>query len=126
MRYYIVVAIVSLGLGAALHAKLAKPSVVTQTVVQERVVTRERTITRPDGTKETETERVENKDTKKSDPAPITPRHKDWIAGVGVSIDYKGERSYNLQVNRRILGDLYLGASASTAGVVGINVIYQF
>jgi hypothetical protein len=121
-------------LGVGVAYKLLPPKVETKTEVQEREVTKNhivtvvKEVTRPDGTKEktstTTDTSVEHKDRQITiEKAAV----KDWFVTAGVAKEsLTGPEIYQLSVNRRILGPIYLGASATTEKQIGINVGLEF
>ena len=91
-----------------------------------RTIVKEVTTEKPDGTKVTERiiDRKEKTDTtaSKSESKPVKP---DW--GVGVKYDlFTGNPAWTVEVNRRIIGNIYGGVYGRTDGIVGAGVTIFF
>jgi len=111
------------------------PTVQTQVKVEEKEVIKRdvRTVikerTKPDGTTEKETVIVDN--SKESSTRTIeqkTMKKNDWFVAGGVearSLQFV-DPIYRLEVNRRILGDIFVGVSATTDKSVGVQVGFSF
>lgn len=91
-----------------------------KTVKTEKKRTVTRIIERRDGTKET----TVISDESKTDTS-IKTKPKNWSVGVGQSLTEKTP-IYIVNVNKRILGDLSLGAYGRTDGELGVMIIYSF
>lgn len=101
---------------------------VTKEVVRNDIRTVTRMVERPDGSKETVVE-VVDKSTKKETSTKETTvaSKKDWVISVSTDYNYRDyQQSYELQVQRRILGPFYIGAKASTNQSVGAMVGFEF
>ncbi len=120
--------------GTAALTRYLWPSIQTQIKIEEKEVVRNdvRTIikerTKSDGTKETETEIIDRTIKEKDKHyTAITTKKKDWFIAGGASINPNDVRPvYNLQVNRRIIGPFYLGASVNTRKDVGLQIGAEF
>jgi hypothetical protein len=113
-------------LGGALLAtflclRYMKPDQVEKIINRERVVTKIEE--RPDGSKTTII--VSDKD-KRSEVTK--PTKKDWHVGALSSTDFLTGKptSFGISVDRRILGDLYLGVQAQTGSPVMLRLSYSF
>lgn len=125
--------LVSAVIGAAL-TKYYYPNIESKTVeiekevIKNNIVTIVKTITKPDGTTETISETTD-KSTKKetSRKEAIVVARKDWMIGASASTKFSNlEPIYGAQVQRRILGPFYLGATASTDKTVGVSLGFEF
>jgi hypothetical protein len=104
-------------IGTKLGQKMSQSG--TQIITKDRIVTVERQVTRPDGTVERDTTRVEDRRTE-----TVTIAKKDWIvkAGYGIApVPYYGAGVY-----RRLLGDVYVGLEGSTRGEAMASVLITF
>lgn len=103
---------------------------VTKEVVKNNVQTVIKEVVKTDGTKETTTT-IDDRTTKigsekKRETVQIAAK-KDWMLSVSTDFQYRnGTQSYELQVQRRILGPFYLGAKASTNSSLGVSVGMEF
>lgn len=86
------------------------------------------TVEKPDGSKEitqTTTDNSIKVESTKKDIEVAAP--KNWMFAVGAGTDFKGTPpTYNLQVQRRILGPFFLGGSVSTDKTVGVSLGMEF
>lgn len=122
---YIAVLAVGVGIGTYFDAK----HTIEETVVYKdrvKTVVKEVITERPDGTKitERETNKVEKTDkvTAKKESIPVKP---NW--GVGVKYDlFRPIPIWTAEVQRRVIGDFYVGAYGRTDGVVGVGVSFFF
>lgn len=129
MKNYLIVGVVCLAAGWLGNMYLLGPKVITKTemVEVERVVTDIREVIKenPDGSREIvrETVRVEDRETKMKSQSK--PSQKDWMIGGKMDI-FTPNPVYQLDVSRRIIGDIYLGAYGRSDGIVGIGVTVLF
>jgi hypothetical protein len=97
-------------------------------VIKRDVVTRIVEIIKPDGSKETQTEiidRTKEKITKEFESLKI--QKKDWFIAGGASLNINDVTPvYNFQVNRRVLGPFYIGASVNTRKDIGVLIGFEF
>jgi hypothetical protein len=110
------------------------PTIDTQVKVEEKEVIKRdvRTIikeqTKPDGSSTKETIIVDNSkevSTKKSEQT-ITKK-KDWFVAAGVEATSRSLNPiYRIEVNRRVLGDVYVGVSGRTDGLIGLQIGFSF
>ena len=126
------VVIAALAIGAT---KRLWPSIETQVKVEEKEVIKKdvRTIikerTNTDGSSTKETIIVDNsKESSTKKFEQITVKKHDWFvaAGAEARLSELANPSYKLEVNRRIIGDIYVGATANTRGSVGLQVGFSF
>lgn len=110
------------------------PQIQTQIKIEEKEVIKKdvRTIirerTNPDGSTEKETEIIDkSKEKITKEYESITVKKKDWFIAGGASININDVKPvYNVQVNRRIIGPFYLGASVNTRKDVGVQIGFEF
>lgn len=130
--------LVAMVIGGAIETKFAsnkseiKTQVVDHTITQNHVVTVVKEVDRPDGTKEITTTKddtsvkhdtsVSDKEDIKAKPAP------NWMvsAGVGFELDNSFGRVYKAEVQRRILGPVFLGVYGTTRSEAGLTVGFEF
>jgi len=110
--------------------KLTKPEIRTE--IQEKEVIRTdirtvtRTVERPDGSKETVVETVDKTKSVASKQAVVEVSKPNWSAGVAVESDYKLQPVYEVELNRRVFGPIYIGVSANTDAEFGIRLNVEF
>jgi len=110
--------------------KLTKPEVRTE--IQEKEIVRTdirtvtRTVERPDGSKETVVETVDKTKSVASKQAVVEVSKPNWSAGVAVEADYKLQPVYEIELNRRVLGPIFVGVSANTEAELGIRLNVEF
>ena len=120
----IIVACVIFVLGGVIGYKLAPvPQSETRMVTQDKVVTIIKEVTKPDGTTTREETRTEDRQADSS-VTVATPSKNDWL--VGVSYGPGVVPVYGITVQRRVIGNVYVGASASTNGDITANVGVTF
>lgn len=120
----VIVAAIIFVLGGVLGYKLAPvPQSETRTVTQDKVVTIIKEVTKPDGTTTREETRTEDRQAEQSVTA-AAPSKPDWL--VGVSYEPGVVPVYGITVQRRVIGNVYVGASASTSGNITANVGVTF
>jgi len=120
---------------AVVATKYMWPTVQTQVKVEEKEVIKKdvRTIikerTRPDGTTEKETLIVDNsRESSTKIFEQKTVKKKDWFVAGGVEArNFQFNNPiYRVEVNRRVLGDVYVGVSANTEGSLGVQIGFSF
>lgn len=96
------------------------------------VVTRTKETRLPNGTKITETIKEDKTVTRVDrridlDSVKKVESRPDWRVGVGYKSALPTQReSYSLQIERRIVGEIYVGATASTDRTVGVVISFGF
>jgi hypothetical protein len=131
--YGIVALVFLLSLGGAYQYGKSKATVVTQVqevekVVEKRdVITVVKEVTRPDGTKETITTKEDKSVINSKREKETTVAKNNWFisAGAGYNFD-KTAAVYQVDINRRVLGDLFIGAYGTTNKELGIKVGIEF
>ena len=111
------------------------PNVETKLSIQEKEVIKKdvqtiiKEVVRPDGTKETVTTIVDHsKESSSKTLEQIVNKKNDWYvaAGAEARLSEINNPYYKIEVNRRIIGDVFVGATANTNGSVGLQVGFQF
>ena len=101
----------------------------TKTVVKERVKFRERVVTvikeRPDGTKETTITENRSRDEKKKAKQEVIQRRSDWHLAASYSVLGKNA-IYTLSVQRRVLGNVFMGVYGRTDNEFGVSLGIEF
>ncbi len=100
------------GVSSSSEESKTKNNIVT--VIKERVL--------KDGTKETDTIITDRSKKTEEQTLTIAAPPKDWMLAATVN----DERSYGLSVQRRILGNIFLGAFADTNARFGASLGLQF
>jgi hypothetical protein len=94
---------------------------------QNKIVTTIKETKNKDGSSETDTTIVDNSRIVHDDDSTITTAVKhDWILQGGVGLNTGLEQLYMVGVQRRILGDIYLGAWGTTTKEAGLSISIQF
>jgi hypothetical protein len=91
--------------------------------VQERVRTRTKVIEHPDGTKITTID--EKKDTDSVSLKETKPSLNIWSVGISYAPPLGQREVYTLSVDRRILGDIWLGVYGRTDREFGVRARYD-
>lgn len=112
---------VGVAIGALLVYFYKESNVIEVDKIQERERVVTRIVERPDGSKTTEI----IKDSTKTEQHLKKASKKDWTVGVSSSINERVP-IYGVQVSRRIIFDLNVGAYAKTDGELGVMVSYSF
>lgn len=134
MKQLIIAIVLSLGVGVAVGRYLTPPDVQIKEVVKEVVVTKkdEQThtvkVTLPDGTVKEETTKTTKEvstdsRTEKKEEVVITSKPQ-WV--VGASYQFTSGQAYGAQVDRRIIGPVFVGVFANTNKDVGVALRLEF
>lgn len=111
------------------------PTIDTKVTVQEKEVVRKdvqtviKEIVKPDGSKETVTTIVDkSKESSTKQSEVIVNKKNDWFvaAGAEARLNNLQDPIYKIEANRRILGDIFVGATVNTQGAVGVQVGFTF
>lgn len=109
------------------------PQISTKTVVEEREVVKTdvRTVTRlverPDGTKESVTETVDKSVSNATNKSTATAyKRSEWLVGATAATKFDDQIAYGAVVSKRVIGPFWLGLSANTDKVVGIQLQMEF
>jgi hypothetical protein len=128
--YTLVIIALSVGI-----TKRLWPTIQSSTKIEEREVVRKdvqtviKEVVRPDGTKETSTTIIDrSKESSKKTLEQLVTKKNDWFvaAGAEAKLNNLNEQTYKLEVNRRVLGDIFMGATVNTKGVVGLQLGFTF
>lgn len=117
------------GLGTLLFPQTKEKVVeVEKEVVVKDVVTVTRIVTRPDGTKEELVTVTDKTKENKQSTSTKTVAKSTWHASIGAKskIDRLQVDLYTIQIEKRILGDLFIGVTGSTDKTVGLTVGMEF
>jgi hypothetical protein len=117
------------GLGTFLFPQIKTKEVqVEKEVVVKDIVTVTKVITKPDGTKEEVTTTTDKTKENKQNTSTKTVAKANWHTSISakskltpVQIDI-----YTIQVEKRILGDVFIGAVISSDKTVGISLGLEF
>jgi hypothetical protein len=142
LKYLALIILVALAVGAALTRAYAprevvKTVAVDHDVVKDHIVTVTKEIVQKDGTKEFDTVVTDDRkedDTKKTtitDTKTLPSLAPKWFVTAGMGLDASSLSSlttpvYQIGVNRRILGPIFIGVNANTRSQVGVNVGLEF
>lgn len=130
--------LLAVGYGTGRYLQPAKIQIKKEEVIKEVEVIKkdirivEREITRPDGTKEKEriTEDKSQESTKKEkdtkESTLIANKKPDWRVNGLAALNNDRNVVYGLQVERRILGPISVGAFGLTDTTVGLSVGLEF
>lgn len=124
MKTLIVVALLSAAAGGGLMYRFNPPQTKTETVIRDRIVTHT-VVKRADGTVESDTTKTEDKQ-ERQNQVVVAPAKPDWHISAGSELDRTLVPSYRAQVDRRILGPIFIGGSISTRGAIGVNLGFEF
>lgn len=123
-KYVVLLAILlSASGGYYLGRATAQPETKIVTEQQkDKIITIVRTVKSPDGTVTRDRTTTEDRMVERN-LVEILPLPKpNWNVSAGYTLDHR----YTLQVQRRILGPVFLGVNADTAGRVGATVGFEF
>lgn len=114
-------------LGASTRYLFPATKTVENIVTKDHVVTVVKQIKNKDGTTETDTTTTEDKNTTDNKVAIVAIRAiSNWHVGAGANIGLNLQPSYSVQVDRRILGPVFVGISGDTIGRVGAHLSVEF
>lgn len=127
--YTLVIIAVSVGV-----TKRLWPTIDSQVKIEEREVIKKdvqtiiKEIVKPDGTKETVTTIVDHtKENSTKTLEQIITKKNDWYVAAGAETKLSDLTPvYKLEVNRRIISDIFIGATVNTQGVIGAQIGFQF
>lgn len=100
---------------------------VTRDVVHTDIQTVTHTMTLPNGNIDTTTTTIDHTKRLEVDSKTTTQSiPKNWLVSGSYATDRTLEPIYGLQVQRRVLGNLFIGASGNTKGVIGLSIGMEF
>ena len=76
--------------------------------------------------KETKEAKVAEKTKATKETKEITRKRKDWLFNVGVGTDRNLDRFFHGQLQRRLLGDIYVGGFGTSRGEFGVGITILF
>lgn len=132
---YLVVGAVLSGVAGALiqhqydNRDIEKAISEQKTVTQTKIVTVIKEVTRPDGTVEKETTTTDNsikKEVEKHIEESIKARNKVWLVSLGASLDTSGKQQYKAEVQREVLGPIFVGIYGTTGREAGLSLGLNF
>ena len=121
--------LVGFGLGSQLSPTVKTKEVeVEKQVVVKDVITVTKIITRPDGSKEEVITTTDKSKENKQSTNTKTVAKSDWHASISANTPDIGLNNvrYTIQVERRILGDLFIGGNLSSDKSAGLSVGLEF
>lgn len=125
----------SFAIGAALALYFKPNKNVVKTEYKDRIVTQNHitTVTKivkvPGGAEETTTTVIDNSktiDNKSGSMLQETVVQKNWLVGAGAGLDTHLQPVYSVQMNRRILGPIFIGAWGTTSKSGGLSLSLEF
>jgi hypothetical protein len=133
MKQTLIISVVALLIGIAAGSQLF-PTVKTKEVEVEKqvivkdIITVTKVVTKPDGTTESTTTTTDKTKENKSATNTKTVAAPNWHASIAVNTDNIALNNlvYTVQVERRVLGDLFIGANVSTDKTVGLSLGASF
>jgi hypothetical protein len=137
-KYFLPIALLLVVLGYGLGRYLqpakvvTKTQIVTQTVVHDHIHTVTITVTKPDGTKTTTTttdnNSVSDKDTQSNSSTVTTYSKPDWkVSGLaGLQLTNLHSPVYGAEIDKRLLGPIFVGVWGLTNSTAGVSVGLEF
>jgi len=131
MKNNIIIAVVFLLLGGA-ASKFLFPTIKEKIVEKEVEVIKKdiqtiiKEIIRPDGTKEIVTVVVDKSQEKKESSRTTIIAKEEWHASLAATSSNLKDIHYQIQIERRIIGNIHIGALVSTQGSYGLAIGYSF
>ncbi len=123
-KYWIIVTLIVTGAALYLeHAYFPRVVTVEKQVIKEVTVTTTHQVQHPDGTIVTDSVTSATKKEQIDKFAPIV--QPNWVISGGIDM-LSSTRVYTLQVQRRVLGPIFVGAQAGTDQRVSINIGVMF
>lgn len=123
LKYVSILCVICLASGAYIQ-KAYFGTVQNETVNKADVETVIKEVVHADGTKSIETV-IKDKSVSKQVQQQRAP---DWMIGISQFSKFDGSdgRNYLFQVNRRVIGPVWLGAFATSSKLFGISAIVEF
>lgn len=126
---YLAIALLSVALTRYYYPRVDVQTVeTTKDVIKTDIRTVVKVVERPDGSKETVTETVDNTTRTTKDTKSHTEiKQKDWVLTVGARTQLTAlEPVYLVVVQRRVLGPVFSGLAADTKGSIGLTIGLEF
>lgn len=127
MRTYVILCLISLGIGAGVtRVYFSKETLSTEVVTIEHTVTVTQETKKPDGTTNTTTTTTEDKKqaATHNESKPVVQSTTSIHALAGMDVNFKPV--YGLEVSKQLLGPIEVGAWGMTNGTIGISVGVRF
>lgn len=102
---------------------------------QRNIVTTIKRERKPDGTQTTTVVKVDKshdetqthtQETNKTETTRGAPATRDWQVSGGILGSLDGQRDYWGMVQRRVLGEIYIGAMGTSRGQAGVGITIRF
>lgn len=116
MKSIVVSLAIGMIVGALLMKKYSAPSIIEKTITKDHVVTVIRRTKNKDGSSQTDTTRTEDRNQVRTESKQPEYMISAGILGAG----------YQVSAQRRLFGPVWLGANASTQGMLGLTVGIEF
>lgn len=129
-RNVIIIAIVCLISGALIQRQwdgkqTEKIMTITRDIIHNQIVTVTKTITKPDGSTETDSTTTDTSIKKEIEKQIVESSkpfyNSQWLIAGGASLNSDREQFYKLEVQRNILGPLWLGIYGTTHKELGLS-----
>ena len=124
-KFIVLIIIVSGAAGAALVYRYGT-RIEEKIVTQDRIITHEHTVIAPNGNTVTDKDVVENRRIQDDIKKTISATQTQWRINGGISTGLTLVPFYELGVDRRILGPIWLGLKGSSRGEIGLQVGIEF
>lgn len=131
MKNNIIIGLICL-LAGGLAGKLLFPTIQEKIVekqvevIQKDIVTETKEITKPDGTKEIITIITDKSQEKKESSKVVLISKPDWHLSVAAISPNVKDIHYQIQIERRVLGNIHIGLLANTNKEIGAVIGYEF
>ena len=125
LKRTLVLCLISAGIGGYLVKQyLPTETIKTEVQEKEKIVTIIKKIVAPDGTTTEETTKTEDRVTDTDVVAVLAPPPPNWH----ISAQYMPDAipAYGVQIERRILGPVFVGVGANTRKELNISVGFEF
>lgn len=122
----IIIVISAVAGGAITRYYMPKTVTVEHETTKTVTVTHTEEKTLPDGTKVVDSTTTENQSKQDSKTTQSSPDNKKWLVMLGAGTGVNLQPFYQIQVNRRLLGPLFVGVNASTDSRIGISLGVEF
>lgn len=106
---------------------IVNEKIVEHETVKNNIVTVVKTVKEPNGAVETISTTTDHTIKLESQTTTIATLKPQWLVGGGMGYDIHSlTPSYQIEINRRIIGPVLVGLSGSTDGAVRLNVLVEF
>lgn len=126
-----IILLTGFGLGVITVIHFSTPKTITvetqHDVIHNNIVTVTHTIKENDGTVDVTTTTTDHSQKIETDSKTAVQIQPNWLVSGTYGIDiHTLQPAYGLQVNRRILGPVFIGALLNTRGDVGLSLGFEF